>query len=186
MTLAETSSIFCETIVRNAMLQKINPQEQVQILEGALMNACQLVVDVTSRFLFERRVIEQRARRELSVDELCGIMTEAQLETYGDGLDLKVLHPWMWAAKVHYYNTRNSFYNFPYTFGFLFGLGLYARYLQNPVEFKKGYDNLLASTGLASPAVLAKRMGIDIHSLEFWTSSLDMIRKDIDRFEGLA
>jgi oligoendopeptidase F len=186
MTLAETSSIFCETIVRSAMLQQAGPHEQVRILEGALMNACQVVVDVSSRFIFESRVFEQRARRELSVDELCGLMVEAQKETFGDGLDMEEMHPYMWAAKVHYYNAHNSFYNFPYTFGLLFGLGLYAIYQKDPEGFKTGYDELLSSTGLAGPAELAKRMGIDIRSTAFWTASLDTIREDIRRFEALA
>ena len=87
-----------------------DPQEQIDILEGALMGACQVVVDITSRFLFERRVFDGRSRRDLSIDELCALMEQSQRETYGDGLDQDVLHPYMWAAKGHYYNTGNSFY----------------------------------------------------------------------------
>jgi pepF/M3 family oligoendopeptidase len=186
MTLAETASIFCETIVRNAFLSGADADEQVEVLEGALMNACQVVVDITSRFLFEQRVFEGRRARELSVDELCAAMLEAQRATYGDGLDGDALHPFMWAAKGHYYNTANSFYNFPYMFGLLFGLGLYARYRRDPEGFKAGYDDLLASTGLADAADLAARMEIDIRTPEFWRSSLDTIRADVDRFEALA
>ena len=186
MALAETASIFCETIVRSALLKQVGADERVMILEGALVNACQVVVDVTSRFIFESRVFKQRLKRELSVDELCELMVEAQKETYGDGLDAEVLHPYMWAAKSHYYSTHRSFYNFPYTFGLLFGLGLYARFQQDPEGFKPGYDDLLASTGLADPATLAARMGIDIRSPAFWTASLDTIRAEIDQFEQLA
>ncbi|HEX9374338.1 MAG TPA: M3 family oligoendopeptidase, partial [Roseiflexaceae bacterium] len=185
-TLAETASIFCETIVRNAVMQSAGPEEQVEILEGALVNACQVVVDITSRFLFESRVFAGREQRELSVDELCTIMLESQRETYGDGLDSQALHPYMWAAKGHYYSTGNSFYNFPYMFGLLFGLGLYARYQRDPEEFKVGYDELLASTGLADAATLAARLEIDTRSPEFWRASLDIIRADVDRFEALA
>jgi pepF/M3 family oligoendopeptidase len=186
MTLAETASIFCETIVRNAVMRSAGAQEQAEILDSALVSACQVVVDITSRFLFESRVFEQRARRDLSIDELCAIMREAQLESYGDGLDQDALHPYMWAAKGHYYNTANSFYNFPYMFGLLFGLGLYARYQSDPAGFKTGYDDLLASTGLADAATLAGRMEIDIRSPAFWRASLDTIRSDIDRFDDLA
>jgi pepF/M3 family oligoendopeptidase len=185
MTLAETASIFCETIARNAFLQSAEAEEQVEVLEGSLVNACQVVVDITSRFLFEQRVFEGRAARELSVDELCDAMLEAQRATYGDGLDAEVLHPFMWATKGHYYSA-NSFYNFPYMFGLLFGLGLYARYQQDPAGFKAGYDDLLSSTGLADAAELAGRMGIDIRSPDFWRASLDTIRADIDRFEALT
>jgi len=186
MTLAETASIFCETIVRNAVMRSAGPQEQAEILDSALVGACQVVVDITSRFLFESRIFEQRATRDLSIDELCAIMRDAQLETYGDGLDQEALHPYMWAAKGHYYNTANSFYNFPYMFGLLFGLGLYARYQSDPAGFKTGYDDLLASTGLADAATLAERMEIDIRSPAFWRASLDTIRADIDRFDDLA
>ena len=185
-TLAETASIFCETIVRHAVIRHASLQEQIEILEGALMSACQVVVDITSRFLFERRVFDGRSRRDLSIDELCAIMEQSQRETYGDGLDQDVLHPYMWAAKGHYYNTGNSFYNFPYMFGLLFGTGLYAIYQQDPAAFQVGYDDLLASTGMADAATLAARMQIDTRSPAFWRASFDSIRADIDRFEALA
>jgi pepF/M3 family oligoendopeptidase len=185
-TLAETASIFCETIVRHAVMRHAGPQEQIEILEGALMSACQVVVDITSRFLFESRVFDGRSRRDLSIDELCAIMEQSQRETYGDGLDQNVLHPYMWAAKGHYYNTGNSFYNFPYMFGLLFGTGLYAIYQQDPAAFQVGYDDLLASTGMADAATLAARMQIDIRSPAFWRASFDTISADIARFEALA
>ena len=185
-TLAETASIFCETIVRHAVMQHAGPQEQIEILEGALMSACQVVVDITSRFLFEQRVFDGRKRRDLSIDELCALMEQSQRDTYGDGLDQDVLHPYMWAAKGHYYSTGNSFYNFPYMFGLLFGTGLYAIYQQDPAAFQVGYDDLLASTGMADAATLAARMQIDTRSPAFWRASLDIIRADIDRFEALA
>ena len=185
MTLAETASIFCETIVRNAVLKTADAAEQVDVLESALTNACQVVVDISSRFMFEQQMFAKRRERELSVDELCEAMLEAQRATYGDGLDQDVLHPFMWAAKGHYYS-GNSFYNFPYMFGLLFGLGLYARYQQDAEAFKAGYDDLLFSTGKASAAELASRMGIDIRSPDFWRASLDTIRADIDRFEKLV
>jgi oligoendopeptidase F len=185
MTLAETASIFCETIVREAALQHADQQEQVSILESSLENSCQIVVDIFSRFTFEKAVFEARHRRELAVDEFKELMLEAQRETYGDGLDQTQLHPYMWAVKGHYYSAGNPFYNFPYMFGLLFGLGLYARYRDDPEGFKAGYDELLSSTGMADAATLAGRFGIDLHRHEFWESSLDIVRADIDRFETL-
>jgi oligoendopeptidase F len=184
MTLAETASIFCETIIRQAALKQAQPQEQIIILEAALQGTCQVVVDVSSRFLFEQRVFEKRKQRELSIEEFNQLMLETQRETYGDGLDETVLHPYMWAVKQHYYNTARSYYNYPYMFGQLFGLGLYARYLQDPEMFKHGYDDLLSSTGMADAATLAARFGIDLRTEEFWQSSLDIIRHDIDQFEA--
>ncbi|MBV9279515.1 MAG: M3 family oligoendopeptidase [Chloroflexi bacterium] len=186
MTLAETASIFCETIVREAALQRVDQQEQIAILEASLQGSCQVVVDIVSRFLFEQRVFEGRRRRELSVEELNELMLQAQRETYGDGLDQTALHPYMWAVKGHYYSPARSFYNFPYMFGLLFGLGLYARYVADPTAFRAGYDELLSSTGLADAATLASGFGIDIRRPDFWRSSLDLIRADNDRLEALV
>ena len=151
-----------------------------------MQGSCQVVVDIVSRFLFEERVFKKRNQRELSVDELNAFMLEAQRETYGDGLDGEVLHPYMWAVKQHYYSTGRSFYNYPYMFGLLFGLGLYARYQQDPDAFRQGYDDLLSSTGLADAVTLAARFDIDLRSEAFWTASLDIIRKDVTRFEELT
>ena len=186
MTLAETASTFCETIVRQAALARADRAEQIAILEGALQDAAQIVIDITSRFLFEQRVFEARQQRDLSVEELNELMLQAQRETYGDGLDNDQLHPYMWAVKGHYYSSGVSFYNFPYMFGLLFGLGLYAQYEQEPDGFRRSYDDLLAWTGRADAAELAGRFGIDIRTPEFWRASLDVVRADVERFEELT
>jgi pepF/M3 family oligoendopeptidase len=186
MVLAETASIFCETIVRKALLNQVAPSERLGILEASLVNATQIVVDISSRFLFEQAVFEQRRKRDLSSAELCQAMLAAQRGTYGDGLDPERLHPYMWAAKSHYYSAGRSYYNYPYMFGLLFGLGLYARYQQSPADFKQGYDTLLSSTGQTSAASLAGQMGIEIHSPDFWRSSLEIIKGDINQFVELV
>lgn len=186
MTLAETASIFCETIVRNAALQDASRDETLEILEAFLSGACQVVVDITSRFLFETALFEQRAARDLSVSELCALMTDAQKQTYGDVIDEQTLHPFMWAVKGHYYSSGFSYYNYPYMFGLLFGLGLYAEYRRAPAAFQARYDDLLASTGLASPIELAAQLGFDLRAPTFWRASLEVIRNDIDRFEALV
>ena len=122
-TLAETASTFCETIIRHAALREVSIPEELAILEGSLQDSTQVVVDISSRFLFEREVFSQRRDRELSIDELNGIMLDAQRQTYGEGLAQDRLHPYMWAVKSHYYSVREGFYNFPYMFGLLFWIG---------------------------------------------------------------
>jgi pepF/M3 family oligoendopeptidase len=183
--LAETASIFCETIVREAALVDAPPAEQLFILEQSLQNSTQVVLDIISRFDFERRVFAARRNRELSIAELNQFMLDAQLGTYGDGLDPTLLHPYMWAVKSHYYAPDDSFYNYPYLFGLLFGLGLYVQYQADPDSFRQRYDELLSWTGRASAAELGERFGIDLRSVDFWRGSLDFVRRDIDRFERL-
>ncbi|MEA3309425.1 MAG: M3 family oligoendopeptidase [Chloroflexota bacterium] len=183
MTLAETASTFCEIIVREAALEKANRQEQLAIIEASLQDSLQVTLDITSRFIFEQEVFARRQERELSAAEFCQLMVEAQRATYGDGLDTEFLHPYMWAVKAHYY--ESTFYNFPYMFGQLFSLGLYARYQADPDTFKANYDDLLASTGMGEAAELAARFDIDIRTPDFWVASLKIIKKDVDRLAAL-
>ncbi len=184
MTLAETASTFCQVIVRNAALKDADAGEQLVILEADLQDTTQVIVDISSRFLFESEVFSRRRERELSADEFCAIMTESQLATYGEGLAADALHPYMWAVKPHYYSS--VFYNFPYMFGLLFALGLYARYREEPGGFVARYQSLLSATGMDDAATCASRFGIDLARPEFWEDSLSLIVADIDRFEQLA
>jgi oligoendopeptidase F len=186
MTLAETASTFCETILRKAALNAVEPPEQITILEGALQDAAAITIDITSRYLFEQSVFSRRADRELSSDEFNTLMLEAQRQTYGDAIEPSTFHPYMWAVKPHYYSLNYAYYNYPYMFGLLFGLGLYAKYEQNPEAFRDHYDDLLSATGMADAAELAERFDIDVRSKTFWQESLDVIREDIDRFVALV
>jgi pepF/M3 family oligoendopeptidase len=186
VTLAETASIFCETIVTDALLaQAASAEEELVILETFLMSATQVIVDITSRFLFEKEVFEHRAQAELSADDFCDIMLRAQKATYGDGLDERYLHPYMWAWKPHYYRQDVSFYNYPYAFGLLFGLGLYAVYQQRGEAFLPAYDALLSSAGEGAVADLAARFDIDVHRPDFWQHSIKLIEARVARYQEL-
>ena len=183
MTMAETASIMCETIVFNAVMDTIDePEAELALLETALIGDAQVIVDIYSRFLFEKEVFERRVKSELSADELCEIMEDAQAQTYGEGLDPAYRHKFMWTWKPHYYYAGLSFYNFPYAFGKLFGVGLYAIYQQRGAAFIPDYKQLLSSTGEAPAAELAARFGIDIRSKGFWADSLAVIGKHVDRY----
>ncbi len=186
MPIAETASIFCETIVMNSALKEANKEDAFNILEGALQSATQVIVDIYSRFLFESRLFEHRKEYSLSSKELNNLMIEAQKDAYGDGLDHNILHPYAWANKPHYYYANRNFYNFPYAFGLLFAKGLYARYLEVGESFIGDYDKLLAATGKNTIADVAKMMDVDVHSIEFWRSSLKLIEKDIEMFIELS
>jgi oligoendopeptidase F len=182
MTLAETASIFCETIVFNAALESATDEQKITILENQLMGATQVVVDIYSLYIFESEIVKRRAEAELSVAEFCDIMIGAQKETYGDGLDQEHLHKYMWLLKPHYYYSDAHFYNYPYAFGLLFALGIYARYLNEGADFVPQYKELLRSTGEDKVAPLAARFDIDVRSKDFWASSIKVIEAQIDQY----
>jgi pepF/M3 family oligoendopeptidase len=183
MTLAETASIMCETIVTEAVLKQVTgPQEELAILEAQMENATGVIVDIYSRYLFEKEVFERREKSELSADDLNDIMERAQKATYGEGLDEQYLQKFMWTWKPHYYSSGFSFYNYPYAFGLLFATGLYAIYQKRGSDFVPDYKNLLASTGEERAAELADRFGINIRTKKFWTDSLAIIGKRVDRY----
>ncbi len=180
MPLAETASIFCETIVTNHLLSELtDDEERLSVLEIALQGDTQVIIDILSRYIFETEIIKL-ADGPISKDQMKSIMISAQKEAYQDGLDPNILHPFMWLNKGHYYSSGLNFYNFPYAFGLLFGKGLYAIYLEDKEAFIKNYDNLLALTTKATVEDVAKSMNIDVTKKAFWINSLKIIKKDID------
>ncbi len=181
MTLAETASIFCETLALQAAIKDADTQERIALLDNSLSGSLQVVVDIHSRFLFEQSVFAAREEREQTETEFCALMLDAQRQTYGE--EMASYHPYMWAVKGHYYGP--TFYNYPYTFGLLFGLGLYAIYQREPETFRAQYDDFLSQCGMADAKTLAARFNIDVTTPDFWTASLDVIRAQIDEFEGL-
>ncbi len=186
MPLAETASIFNESIVLNAAFKEANEEEKLAILNTQITAATQVTVDILSRFIFETELFNRREDHALTIDELKEIMLEAQKEAYGEGLDHNYLHPYMWVNKPHYYYAERNFYNFPYAFGLLFVKGLYAEYLEGGDEFIPKYDKLLSVTGKMTIEDAAATVGVDVTSKDFWRSSLDMIAKDVDKFIELS
>jgi pepF/M3 family oligoendopeptidase len=184
MALAETASIFCETLVVEAGLATLQGKERLALLDVDLQGANQVVVDIHSRFLFETEVFARRQRRTLGVNELNEIMLQSQIDAYGDGLDQSTAHPHMWVLKGHYYGSH--FYNWPYTYGLLFGLGLFAQYHADPDRFRAGYDDLLSRAGMATAEELGAAFGIDVTSESFWTASLDVLRARMAEYSKLA
>ena len=150
------------------------------------MNEAQVIVDILSRFLFEREVFEKRNAGDLSAEELCAIMTDAQKQTYGDGLDENFPHPYMWAVKSHYYRPDLAFYNFPYAFGLLLGLSFFASYKNEGPAFAKRYRDILLTTGKYSAVEVTARAGFTIEDGAFWRRGMDTVRGHIETFLNLA
>ena len=181
MPLAETASIFNECILNNAALDRAESAgEKLSLLESRLQDTTQIIVDIYSRYLFETMVFENRENRFMTAQDLCGLMRKAQEQSYGDGLDPEVRHPYMWICKAHYYGP--TFYNFPYAFGGLFARGLYAQYQKEGAAFVPKYKKLLHTTPVATAEEAARTAGIDLTDEAFWRSALDMVAAEIDLF----
>lgn len=186
MPLAETASIFCQTLMSKKMIDEINdPLEKLTVVELSLHEDTQCVIDILSRFIFESKVFSTPLTTPLSAKDMCNMMLEAQDDSYGDGLDPNYKHPYMWICKSHYYSAGLNYYNFPYAFGLLYGKGLYKQYLKDKETFVKNYDKMLMATGCMNVEEVASMMNIDLTKKEFWIESLKFIEEDIDLFESL-
>lgn len=186
-SIAETASVLCETIVKKAAINEAQSiEEKLAILEQELQDSTQVIVDIYSRFLFESKVFALCENELLNENRLYKLMEEAQIEAYQEGLDHQYLNPGMWINKSHYYSSGLSFYNFPYAFGLLFSKGIYAKYLEIGPSFTNNINNLLANTGKMTISEVADSIGINIKDLQFWRSSLDLIKDDIELFLELT
>lgn len=186
MPVAETASIFCETIITDAALKGVSDEDKIYILEKSLEGSTQVIVDILSRFIFEASVFEARKDSPLPISEIKALMIAAQKEAYGDGLDENFLHPYMWLCKSHYYSAQFNFYNYPYAFGLLFGKGLYAQYLNGYENFQAAYNKLLNNTTKLMAKDVAATMNIDITQKDFWLKSLEIIESEIEEFVRLT
>ena len=181
MPVAETASTFNECVVMAAAIKNAaSDDEKLALIESQLQDATQIICDIYSRFRFEAIVFANREEKFMNADDLCAFMTEAQKQSYGDGLDHSCMHPYMWVCKGHYYGP--TFYNFPYAFGGLFARGLYAQYLEEGESFVPKYKNLLHTTPIATVEDTAKVADIDLTDKNFWRAALQTIADQIDLF----
>ena len=185
MPLAETASTFNECVVMASAIEKAaDKEEKIALIESQLQDATQIICDIYSRYRFETMVFANREEQFMNADTLCAFMTEAQKQSYGDGLDNEVMHPYMWVCKSHYYGP--TFYNFPYAFGGLFARGLYAQYEKEGASFVPKYKKLLYTTPIATAEDTAKVADIDLTDKNFWRGALQSIADQIDLFCALV
>ncbi len=187
MPVAETASTFNEVLVMNtAIAETEDKQLKLALIESELQDACQIICDIYSRYLFEASVFEHRPEEFMNAARLSELMLDAQRKAYGDGLAGDCKHPYMWLVKGHYYSGGLSFYNYPYAFGGLFARGLYAKYLELGADFVPLYKNLLYATSVSSVEDCAKIAGIDLTDRAFWKAGLQTFADTIDEFCRLA
>ena len=183
MPVAETASTFNEVLVMSEAISAAeDKEEKIALIENQLMDACQIICDIYSRYTFEASVFANRPTEFLSADRMCELMLEAQKKAYGDGLDESFMHPYMWLCKGHYYSGGLSFYNFPYAFGGLFARGLYAKYKKEGKPFVDTYKKMLRATSVSDIEDCALIAGVDLTDRAFWCEGLKTIAEQIDEF----
>lgn len=186
MNVAETASTFAETIINNATVEKANTKEEkIALLGSKLEGATAMFLNIHARFLFEDSFYTERAQGVVSETRLNELMEEAQKEAYGDSL--ASYHPHFWCSKLHFFIDSVPFYNFPYTFGYLFSLGIYAEYLKAPTGFEAKYIALLQDTGSMEVEALAqKHLNVDITTEDFWQAGIELMVADVEEFFQLT
>lgn len=185
MTLAETASIFAENAVRDALLAKAKIKEdKIEMLWEELSSALALTINIPVRYEFEKSFYEQRSTQELGPEQLSELMSKTWNDWYGDSMSEP--DSLFWASKLHFSIPEVSFYNYPYLFGYLFSIGVYAQREAKGDSFYRDYVNLLRDTGsMRAEDVVNKHLQMDLTKEFFWQQSLDRVSKQIDEFERL-
>ena len=185
MNVAETASTFAELIVADATVKAASePAEKLNLLDAKMANPLAMLLNIHARFLFEDSFYQEREHGIVSVPRLKALMTAAQEKAYAGGLSS--FDPMYWADKLHFYFDNPPFYNFPYTFGYLFSSGIYAKAQQSD-HFEDDYIALLRDTANMSTEALAKKhLGVDLTQPEFWQQGIDSAAKDAQQFMALS
>ncbi|OXM87661.1 M3 family oligoendopeptidase [Paenibacillus rigui] len=186
MNVAETASTFAEMVVADAAVKgAATEEERLTLLEDKIQRSVAFYMNIHARFLFETRFYEERSKGIVSAERLNELMVEAQKQGYKDAL--AEYHPHFWASKLHFYITEVPFYNFPYTFGYMFSTGLYAEALRQGEAFEGKYIALLRDTGRMTVEELAeKHLGVDLRKPDFWQRAMDLSVEDVEAFMRLT
>ncbi|MCE9942483.1 M3 family oligoendopeptidase [Aeromonas rivipollensis] len=187
MTLAETASIFAETLVRSALFEQARNAEERQAIAWAEADgAATFLVNIPARFDFEQALVAEREQGYVSSARLKALTDEAWGRWYEKSLGR--YHPMFWAAKAHFSIAGFGFYNYPYLFGYLFSLGVYQQLMSRKgageANVAEAYRALLRDTGrMSAEDLVAKHLGQDIREAAFWQGSLALVAAAVDRFE---
>lgn len=186
MNVAETASTFAEMIVSDASVKTAsNKEERLVLLEDKIQRSVAFFMNIHSRFIFETNFYAERKKGLVGSERLNELMVDAQKVAYKGALS--EYHPQFWASKLHFYITGVPFYNFPYTFGYIFSAGIYAKALEEGSSFEDKYISLLQDTGSMKVEDLAsKHLGVDLTQPEFWQSAIDLAVTDVKEFLKLT
>ena len=188
MTLAETASTFGEQLLINGMSDdpSVNDSQKAILLDLEIGQAAIYLLDIPVRYEFEKTLYEERASGPLSVSRLKELMIDTQRHIVGDVLQTGAEDPYFWASKLHFYITGITFYNFPYTFGYLLSRGLFAMFKKDPREFLPRYEEFLRLAGSDSAENVVRRtVGCDLELPSFWADAIESLQAPLFELQRL-
>jgi len=187
MTLAESASTFGEMLLMRGLLEEpgVGAETRAFLLNLEASDGATYLLDIPVRFEFEKAFHDERANGEVAVGRLKELMVHTQRRVLGDVLDPAGADPYFWASKLHFYITDTTFYNFPYTFGYLLSRGLFARYEKEGPDFLPRYEQYLKLTGSGTAENVVRRtMGIDLTEPGFWSDAIRGLEGVLDQLKA--
>ncbi len=186
LTLAETASVFGETLVFGRLLREAPGDDaRLALLAERIDGAIATVFRQMAMNRFEHRVHTcRRGEGELSVDRLCELWVETQVELFGDSVELTEGYRMWWSYVPHFINSPG--YVYAYAYGQLLALSGYGRYLEEGQSFVPRYLELLATGGSRKPEELGAIIGIDLADPGFWDSGLALVEQQLTEAEELV
>jgi oligoendopeptidase F len=188
MTLAETASTFGEQVLMNGLLDDpaMSDAQKAMMLDVEIGHGAVYLLDIPVRYEFEKAFYEERKAGELSMSRLKELMVATQRQVVGDLLEPGGEDPYFWASKLHFYITGITFYNFPYTFGYLLSRGLYAMFRKEGDGFVPKYEEFLRLAGSdTAENVVSRTIGRELDAPEFWSQAIRSLEQPLKRLEDL-
>jgi oligoendopeptidase F len=188
MTLSETASTFGEQVLMYGLLDdpNVSNQQNAMILDIEIGHGAIYLLDIPVRYEFEKAFYEERSGGPLSVSRLKELMVDTQRNVLGDVLEGGGEDPYFWASKLHFYITGLTFYNFPYTFGYLLSRGLYGMFKKEGATFFPKYEEFLRLAGSDTAENVVKRtVGKDIERPDFWSTAIQSLKEPLDRLQKI-
>ncbi len=186
LTLAETASVFGETLVFARLLDATTDDDErlsllSERLEGAIATVFRQIAMNRFEHLFHTT---RRGEGELSVDRICELWVQSQAELFGDSVEITEGYRMWWSYVPHFINTPG--YVYAYAYGQLLALSAYGRYREEGDPFVPRYLELLAAGGSRSPEELGSIVGIDLADPGFWDAGLALVEEQLTAAETLA
>jgi oligoendopeptidase F len=186
LTLAETASVFGETLVFERLLAAAEDDEQrLALLAERIDGAIATVFRQMAMNRFEHLVhTGRREAGEFSTERFAELWTETQTELFGDSVEITDGYRTWWSYIPHFIHTPG--YVYAYAYGQLLALSVYGRFREQGESFVPQYLSLLAAGGSRKPEKLAEIVGIDLTDPGFWDSGLALIEGQLREAEALA